>query len=227
MENDMYSIELSKISLDEFEEILTSVDLLPGRRILLNELDGILERLKQNGISDLESLRKLLQNKKQYPGLAETLSVSMDILLVLNREINGYVSKPKSLSELELFSSAELEKLQNAGIRSTKDLYEQCSPKIARQELSARLSLPAEQMRAALELSDLLRINGVGPVFARFLRELGIKSVSDYESQDSAEILENYQKVNEEKQTTKARLGLKDVAYCKRFCKKLDRDIEW
>ena len=223
----MYSIELSKISLDEFEEILTSVELLPGRRILLDHLPVIIERLKQNGTFHLEALRKLLQNKKQYPALAESLSICVDYLVVLNREIIGFVSKPVLLSELDVFSTAELEKLQQVGIKSTRDFFEQCLLKTARQELSARLSLPAEQIIWALELSDLLRINGVGPIYARILREMGIKSVSDYESQDSVDILEKYQRVNEEKQYTKARLGLKDVAYCKRFCKKLDRDIEW
>jgi len=223
----MYSIELNKISLDEFEQILTSVDLLPGRRILLNHLAEVIERLKQKGVFHLEALRKLLQNKRQYPELAETLSVSMDYLVVLNREINGYMSKPNPLSELDVFSDTELEKLQKAGIKSTKDFYEQCLSKTARQELSARLSLPAEQIILALELSDLLRMNGVGPVYARILREMGIKSVSDYECQDSAEILEKYQKVNEEKQYIKVKLGIKDVEYCKRFCRKLDRDIEW
>jgi hypothetical protein len=222
----MYSIELNRISLDEFEEILTSVELLPGRRILLDHLPVIMERLKQNGIFDLEALRKLLQNKKQYNALAESWSVSVDYLVVLNREINGYVSKPISLSELDVFSDAELENLQKVGIKSTKNFFEQCLLKAARQELSARLSLPTEKIIWALELSDLLRINGVGPIYARILREMGIKSVSDYESKDSVEILEKYQRINEEKQYTKARLGLKDVTYCKRFCEKLDRDIE-
>jgi len=223
----MYSIDLSKFSLDEFEEIITSVELLPGRRILLDHLTNTIDQLKQNGTFHLEDLRRLLQNKKQYPGLADRLSVNVDYLVVLNREINSYVSKPVPLSELNVFSDTELEKLGKAGIKSTKDFYEQCLSTIARQELSTHLSLPAEQVVLALELCDLLRINGVGPVYARILREMGIKRVSDYERQDSTEILEKYQRINEEKHYAKAKLGMKDVEYCKRFCKKLDRDIQW
>jgi len=48
-----------------------------------------------------------------------------------------------------------------------------------------------------------------------------------YESRDSAEILGKYQRVNEEKHYTKARLGLKEVAHRKQFYKKQVRDIEW
>ena len=151
------------------------LNLLPGRWILLNHLAEVIERLKQKGIFHLEALRKLLQNKKQYPELAETLSVSVDYLVVLNREINGYVSKPVPLSELDVFSDTELEKLQKAGIKSTKDFYEQCLSKTARQELSARLSLPAEQIILALELSDLLRMKRGRPGLCQDIERDGDK----------------------------------------------------
>jgi hypothetical protein len=223
----MYSIELSKISLDEFKEIMLSIELLPGRRIMPDNLAEVIERLKQKGITHLDALRKLLQNKKQYPELTETLLVSVDYLVILNREINGYISKPLQLSALDVFSAAELEKLEKAGIKSTRDFYEQSLSKTARQELSARLSLPAQQIILALELADLLRINGVGPTYARILHTIGVKSVSDYLRYKTDEILEKYKKANNEKQFTRVNLGEKDIEYCKRFCRKLDIEIEW
>jgi hypothetical protein len=223
----MYSINLEKITLDEFQEILTSIDLLPGRRILLGSLPEIVERLKQRDILHLEALRKLLQNKKHYPELAQALSVSVDYLTILNREVNSYVSKPVMLSELGVFSAEELTRLTKAGVKSTKDLYERALTPTARQELSARLALPAGQIVMALELSDLLRINGVGPVYAKILREMGIKSAPDYLNRETAWILEKYQEINAAKQPARAKLGLKDIEYCQRFCRKLDADIEW
>jgi len=99
--------------------------------------------------------------------------------------------------------------------------------KKGRQELSERLSLPLKQILLALSLCDLVRINGVGPAYARILIEMGIQSSSDYLCKPSADILERFQRVNEAKHFTKARLGIKDVEYCKRFCRKLDVDIEW
>lgn len=42
----MYSMDLGKISLDEFEEMMSTIDLLPGRRILLQNLSAIIDRLK-------------------------------------------------------------------------------------------------------------------------------------------------------------------------------------
>jgi hypothetical protein len=219
----MYTIDLEKITLDEFQEILTSVDLLPGRIILLENLPGIVSSLKQKGIFHLEALHKLLANKKQYPHLAASLTVSIEYLTVLNREVNSYLSKPVPLSKLEVFSAQELERLAGAGIKTTQDLYEQTLTPAHRQEIAARLSISSDKIIHVLQLSDLLRINGVGPAYAAILWQIGIQNVTDYLNLPSAEILARYQQSG----LARAKLGLKDVEYCKRFCQKLDSDIEW
>ena len=143
----MYSIDLENIALDEFKEILAFSDLLPGRRILLENLPEIIGSLKQSQILHLEALRKLLQNKKHYPELAKTLPVSVDYLTVLNREVNSYLSKPVPLFELGVFSAVELEKLvANAALKTTKGLYEQAASPARRQEIAAHLALPPEKI---------------------------------------------------------------------------------
>lgn len=215
------------ISLDEFKEIISTTDLLPGRRILLSNLSGVIERLKQNGIDHLAALHRLLQNKEQYPELADHLSVSPEYLIVLNREISSYVSKPIPLSKLDLFSEVELEQLETAGLTTTKLLFESCVTKTTRLELAERLNIPEHRMIFALEMTDLSRINGVGPVFAKILIGMGIRSAAEYLSTESSEILFKYQRVVEDKEHTKAKLGIKDIEYCKRFCKRLPNVIEW
>ncbi len=222
----MYSIDLAQISLDDFEAIIASADLLPGRRILADDLSGVMARLKQKGISHLGMLQKLLRNKRDYPALAAELSISVDYLTVLNREINSYVSKPVPLASLNLFSEAELARLDQEGLKSSKDLYERGLTRAARKALAACLHLEQSQIETAIELADLLRINGVGPVYAKILREMGINSAASYAETESETILENYRKINAEKGYSKARLSLSDVEYCKRFCRKLDVDIQ-
>jgi hypothetical protein len=223
----MYSIDLARITLDEFEELIVTTNLSPGRMILTNNLSRVIDKLKQQGIDHLAALQKILHNKKQYPELANELSVSPEYLIVLNREINGYVSKPVPLSKLDVFSRADLDSLAKAGVKSTKDVYELCSAKASRQELAERLNLSEKHLIASLELADLLRINGVGPIYAKILREIGIRGAVDYLKLGSQDILDKYQRVNEEKGYTKAKLGIRDIEYCKRFCKKLDTDVEW
>jgi hypothetical protein len=223
----LYSIDLEQFSLDEFSYILTTMDLLPGRRILLNNLPDLVERVKHGGINHLAALQKVLKNKKQYPDLASAWSVSVDYLTVLNREINGYLSKPYPLSDLFTFSEVEIESLERNGLKTTKDLYDRCAKKTPRRDLAERLNLPEEKLMAALELTDLLRINGVGPTFARILRTIGIRNGSDYLNTASQDLLARFLKANEDQGYTQARLGIKDIEYCKRFCKKLTNDIEY
>ena len=56
----MYSIDLEKISLDEFEEILSSIDLLPGGKILSENLPKILARYQQAslGLKDVKYCKR-------------------------------------------------------------------------------------------------------------------------------------------------------------------------
>jgi hypothetical protein len=223
----MYSTDLERISLDEFQEILLSIELLPSRKILLDGLSTLIEKLKQRGIDHLETLQKMLKNKKGYPELASELAVSVEYLTVLNREINSYVTKPVPLSKLDVFSDTELKQLEGARLKSTKDLYERGLMPADRSTLSERSSIPQEKIVAALELSDLLRITGVGPVYAKILKEMGINNAKAFLEIDSQDAVERYKRINAEKHYSKVNLGIKDIEYVKRFCQKLDSDIIW
>lgn len=223
----MYGIHLNEFTLEEFSEILHSVDLLPGRRMLLDNLDRILFMLKDFNVATLADLQKALKKKSVYPSLAKRLSVSEDYLIVLNREINSYETKPLALDKIALFTEKEIRALTDIGIRTTKDLYEKGSKESGRQIIARTTKIAETRMTTALELTDLLRVNGIGPVFAHILNEIGIKGVADYLSLESDQILRRYQELNEWKSDSKAKLGLKDIEYCKRFCRKLDQDIEW
>ena len=55
------------------------------------------------------------------------------------------------------------------------------------------------------------------------LDEFKLHSAAGYLGCPSAEILARYRQAN----LARVKLGLKDIEYCKRFCRKLDSDIEW
>jgi hypothetical protein len=168
-----------------------------------------------------------LKNKKGYPKLADELAVSVEYLTVLNREINSYVTKPIPLSKLEVFTNAELKGLEAAGVKSTRELYERGLTPSDRSALAEGISILQGKIVAALELSDLLRITGVGPVYARILKEMGINNVASLLEIDSQDAVDAYKRINAEKNYSKVNLGIKDIEYVKRFCKKLDSDIQW
>ena len=223
----MYSTDLTSISLDAFEQTILTIDLLPSRKMLAEGISDVVPELEVMGINTLEDLRGLLRNKGRYSELAAGLSVDEQYLTVLNREVNSYVSKPVPLAQIDVFTEPELERLRLGGIRSTKALYERCALPSDRQAVAVEHDLDGERLARALELSDLVRINGVGPAFAHFLRSLGVRSPRDFNSTDPLEILERYRHSVGEGSTSGPELRLEDLAYCRRFSSGLSDDIEW
>jgi hypothetical protein len=223
----MYSTDLTSISLDAFEETILTIDLLPSRMMLAEEITDVVPELKRMGIDNLEDLRGLLRDKARYAELAASLSVDEKYLIVLNREVNSYVSKPVSLSQLDVFEEPELERLRMARIRSTKELYERCALPSERRAVAVEHDLDGEPLARALALSDLIRINGVGPAFAHFLSSLGVRSPRDFNSTDPLEILERYRHSVGDGAASGPELRLEDLEYCRRFSLHLSNDIEW
>ncbi|MFZ5966964.1 MAG: DUF4332 domain-containing protein [Bacillota bacterium] len=223
----MYSIDLEDIPLDEFKQLLESIDLLPGRKVLLDGLAGVITRLKKRGVLNLSQLQQALKNKKKYPELQEALSVTNEYLVILNREINSYVSKPIPLAKLGILTEWEIKNLQSNEIHTTKELYESCRTKASRKKVALYTNISEERMEYILQVIDLIRINGVGPSFAKILNRMGIKKVEDYVMTDSQEILRDFREMNKGNAYAKVKLGLKDIEYCKRFARKLKTAIEW
>jgi len=222
----MYSTDLTAISLDAFEQTILTIDLLPSRKMLAERISDVVQELKRTGFNNLEDLRVLLRDKGRYAETAAGLSVDEKYLTVLNREVNSYVSKPLPLSQLDVFEQPELERLRLARIRSTKDLYERCALPAERRSMAIEHDLDDERLAQALELSDLVRINGVGPAFAHFLSDLGIRSPSDFNSTAPLEILERYRQSVGHGAASGPELRLEDLEYCRRFSLRLSYDIE-
>ena len=223
----MYSTDLTSISLSAFEQTILTIDLLPSRKVLAEGISGAVRELRHMGIETLEDLRILLKDKKRYSELAIELDVDERYLTVHNREVNSYVSRPVPLDQLDVFTEPELERLRRSGVRSTKTIYEQCLMPSDRTTFASEHGLDKDQLTVALELSDLVRINGVGPAFARFLRDLGVRSPREFDSIDPLEVLERYRRSVADGSTSGPQLRLEDLEYCQRFSSGLDNDIEW
>ncbi len=223
----MYTIDLNKFSLDEFYSLVTEIELLPSRKILLQSIDEVMRILKEKGISTLAELIDLLKNKEKYGILSEELGVSEKYLTVLNREIKSYIPKPVSLEKLDCVEREDLTRLKKAGIKNTKELYEKAGRMTERNILCSETGINPEKVKLLLEQADLLRINGIGPVYASVLQKMGITSAQRYLDTPAEEILSKYNSITSRDDVPNTTLGIQDVEYCYRFIKKLDHDIEW
>lgn len=219
-----YSIDLSTISLAQFEQTLLSVELLPSRRVLADHITAVARKLTERGIEDLSALKKLLAAKRRYPELAADLGVDAEFLTVLNREVNSYVSKPVPLAKLGCLHASELDALESLAVRSTKDLYERSAAKEARAVLVNEFGIDRDRLDHALKLANLVRINGVGPAFASFLLDAGVTDPRDFLGRDLEQMVVEYQRSVGD---NAPKLRIEDLEYVQRYCRGLSSDIEW
>lgn len=222
----MYSINLEKISLDEFKKILTTVQLLPSQKRILNNIEENFKRLEEKGFTNLNQIHHYLKNKKDYPTIEQDTGIDEVYLKILNRMVNSYIVKILPLTKLDVFSDAELSFLSKKRITNTQHYYEYFLKAILEDDFSENIGLESDKAEYAFRIIDLLRINGVGVDYAKILHKMGIKSVSDYKKTPSTEILKRYKALNDTNNYSKATLGVSDIEYCRRFCNQLDSDIK-
>ena len=86
--------------------------------------------------------------------------------------------------------------------------------KADREKLSHDYGLSLDQIDELVYLSDLVRMTGVGPVFAKIIYDSGIKTVNEFHRYDSKTLLDILISVNDEKQLTKVNFGTHDIDYC-------------
>jgi hypothetical protein len=221
----MYTTNLTKISIEEFEKTLQNIHLLPSQKVILNNLALNMQRLKNKGLTNLQDLQCFLKKKTDYPAIAADTGIAEDYLVILNRMVNSYIVKILPLEKLEIFTGTELGILSNEKIKDTKQYYEAFTTAEKKGSLATKVNIPIGKIEYALYITDLIRINGVGVEYAKMLYEIGIKSILDYNRTASEKILADITELNKKNAYTKATLGISDIDYCRSFCENLDCDI--
>ena len=194
-----YSIDLSKISIDRYKEILKNQNLLPGRRMLLENLDNNFDRITNAGVRNLAELKSSLSSKQKLSAFAEKTGISEDYLTILKREMGSLEQKPVPFSDFPGIPGDIVSALLSKGIKSSKDVYE--------------MDNVPDELQELYSLCNLVRINGVGSAAARTLYESGYKSVIEIAGAKAAELLEGMNIVNADKKYYKANLGEKDMQF--------------
>lgn len=223
----VFAVDLHKMSLPELAERLRSTELLPGRRLLLEPLDRVIAALQAAGLQSAGDVLQCVQQRRSLEDLAQRIGVDINYMRVLARQISSYLPVPVPLARLEFFNDDELQRLLQHGYATTRDLYERLTEPAHRAAEAERLQLDPQRLETGLQLADLLRINGVGPLYARLLLHMGVRSVSDYRQREPERLLTDYRQLVSQHAGPVARLGRRDVAYCQYFSQLLDDDIQW
>ena len=223
---DKYFIDLEGFSLEKFKHILETRELLPSRRILKEGIDQHFETLASLGINNLKSLVERLKNKKKMESLSRETGIPANYLAILRREANSYLPKPANLADIPGISPVHIEQLSATGIKNSKHLLEQAHTKGDRHKLSLQTGVPIENLEELVKLSDMLRINGVGPVFARVILDAGFDNIEIFVNTPIEKLFIELKAAYLRKGYTRADFTERDVQYCAEYAKELPAIID-
>ena len=208
-----YNIDLTRISVLRYRDILKNQNLLPGRRMLLENIDENFHKIENSGVHDLAELKAKLSSVPRLSAFALETGVPGNYLLTLKREMGSLEQKPVPISDFPGISADTAAALQAKGVKTSKDVYDlKIDPNDA-SAVSREMGLAAGELQELNSLCDLVRINGVGPIAARTLYESGHTSAPEIARAKAGPLLEGMNAVNADKRYYMVKLGEKDMQF--------------
>ncbi len=167
--------------------------------------------LKLQGIENLQQLQTALKTKVAVQSFAAWTGLSIEYLTILRREVNSYQPKPIKLGEFPGINPEVLEKLEQAGIKNTKQIFPFILTPERRKALAEEQQIEPADLLELTKLTDVGRLKWVGPKFARLLIESEYDTVEKIAGADFEELFNNLVHVNEAKAIYKGKFGKADL----------------
>lgn len=222
-----YNIDLSNFSLERFKGLIENREMLPSRKMLQEKLEDRFAVLKSQGISNLKELVDALKTREKIEKFTKQTNLPVDYLTILKREASSYVSSPVKLKDFPGINTDYLNKLTELKMSNSKQLFDNAQTEAERKAISESTGIPMDKIKELFCLSDLVRIWGVGAVFARIIYEAGIKSTKQFAESDAEQAYNEYVRINEEKGFTAAKFIQKDIEFCIELAKELEFVTEY
>lgn len=211
---DNYYINLNNYSLSDYAKELEHAELLPSRKIIQENTKERFSRLSKEGIKNLNDILSVLKTKDKIKTFAKKTGLPEEFLVILVREIKSIQPKPVKLDDLPNISKTTIKKLESLGIKNTKEFFKFVKTEDSRQKLSNKTGINSKEILELTKLTDVSRIKWVGANFARVLVDSSCDTVKKVAEADYKKLLEEVNKVNEEKRYYKGKLGLNDMKLC-------------
>ena len=107
-----------------------------------------------------------------------------------------------SIEEVEGIGPEYGSKLREADIQTTADLLRRCGDKKGREGVSTETGISEKHLLEWVNLSDLMRLNGVGEEFADLLEEAGVDTTQELARRNAENLAEAVAEINEKKNLT-------------------------
>jgi len=216
--NSSYHLNPAAYTLQQLKDQLLSRTLIPSRKPLTVNINNQFDLLHKAGINTLEDLLTSLKTRKKIEEFSKKSGIDFDYLNLLRREVNSYLPTPILLKEFSGFSAEDLQRLTGIGIKNSRQLFERAGSSTDRLKLAEISGIEINTLNELAGLSDLARIYGVGPAFARILYDSGIHSVCDFRAYTPQQVIDLY----EEKANRKADFTLSDLKFSLELIQALD-----
>jgi hypothetical protein len=223
--SDSYHLNLRDISLEEYKRTLAAAELIPSRRLLKQEIDERFSRLKAQGISNLDEFVAAVKSNEKIAELSSKTDLPVEYLTLLRREVNALLPKPRNLRDFPGIEAVAVDKLAAGGIRNSKQLFERTLNADQRTRLARQVGMEVDSLLEIVKLSDLSRIYGVGPVFARLLYEAGVESVEAVARADAPRLFDKLAKAYLAAGNARVDFKERDIAFCIQMARRLPRAI--
>jgi hypothetical protein len=208
-----YTLDLRQLPLDKYLAILRSQNLLPGRRILLDDITLNFQKMKTVGITSVYELKGRLSTPSKLASFSSATDIAGDYLIILKRELGSLEQKPVLLTEFSGFNRDTIAHLQNIDIKTSKDFFDLHTICGSTESAAAKTGIGVCEINELWCLCNLVRVNGVGPAAARTMFEGGYRSIADVAGADAEEMLDRITEVNIARQYYQAKLGIKDMQF--------------
>jgi len=213
-----YHIDSEKYSLKSLQISLESRKLIPSRVVLKEKLKSRFRIINSAGLNTLGDLIRTLKSKPKIEAFSKKTGLSIDYLTLLKREASSFFPNPVRLNRFAGVDNQVISKLEKMGIKNSKQLFDKAVMIKDRKALSSESGVSKDNLNELVHLSDLSRLYGVGPVFARIIYDIGIDSVKSFLNHSAEEIV----KIYEDKNKKKADFTVKDIQFTLEIARELD-----
>ncbi|MCG8569345.1 MAG: DUF4332 domain-containing protein [Spirochaetes bacterium] len=222
-----YVNDFTKIPLDQFKNKLKKRVLIPSQMILKEGIDSIFLIFEQMNIQNIGQLFDLLKQKDKFKELSQNDPLSENYLTVLFRHIKGKQPKPRKLEDFTWVDDEVIGKLQNEGLKNTKQLYDFVLKQTNITDVIHKIGLHKDEFNKLLKQTDLTRIQWVSPTFAHVLYEAGYDTVKKVQAANRDDLYHKIIKLNKEKELYKGKIGLNDMQICIEAAQDIEQEITY
>lgn len=124
--------------------------------------------------------------------------------------------------DIEGVGEAYAPKLQEAGIKSPKDLLAACATPAGRKKVATATGISGKLILKWTNHADLFRVKGVGPQFAELLEAAGVDTVKELQHRVPENLVEKMIAVNEKRNLVNRVPSVKELTKWVEEAKKLE-----